>query len=227
MSDIERMSAAEIRRNYNEAKDKPYQITILADMNCCKRSDIKKIIDGETDELPPLKEKRSYTKRIKPKGCGKHLTEEQKKEAVRLCNGGHSRKAVAEMFGCSEQTISNAINKTKEENKVIFAEEQTEQEREQLTAEISDKLRAAPIEVIPREAAARVEELVAMESETAHTLPEGATALDVADVLMQLLEEELAGYIVEIKAGKEYYHVRVTDKESGNEVQYQKRRTDL
>ena len=110
---------------------------------------------------------------------------------------------------------------------MIFAEEQTAEEREQLTAEISDKLREAPIEAIPLEAPAIVEELAALEAETASLLPEGAAAIDVADVLMQLLEEEFAGFIVEIRAGEEYYRVRVTDKESGDEVQYQKRRTDL
>ncbi len=221
---IERMTAAEIRRNYNEAKDKPKQITILADMNCCDRSDIKKIINGETDELPPLKDKRSYTKRSKPKGCGKHLTDEQKKEAVRLCNGGHSRRAVAEMFGCSEQTISNVINKNKEKNKMIFAEEQTKQEREQLTAEITDKLKGVPIEAVPLEAAVRVEELQPMEAETTSQLPEGTTVSAIACALMDMLDEEFAGYIVEIRATEAFYTVRVTDTATGEEIAHKKRR---
>ena len=226
MSDVERMSAAEIRRNYNQAKDKPKQISILADMNCCKRADIKKIIDGETDELPPLKDNRGYTKRTKPSAARVAASDEVKREIIRLNKEGWFGKDIAKAVGRSPSFVSTTL-KQYAEGKMIFAEEQTAEEREQLTAEISDKLRKAPIEVIPCEAAARVEELVATESETVHTLPEGATALDIADALMRMLEEEFASYIVEIKAGKEYYHVRVTDKESGNEVQYQKRRTDL
>lgn len=41
------MSKDEIRRNYNEAKNKKRQIEILADMNCCSTETIKAIVTPE------------------------------------------------------------------------------------------------------------------------------------------------------------------------------------
>lgn len=226
MTEADRMTAAEIRRNYNEAKDKPKQIGILADMNDCKRSDIKKILDGTTDELPPLNTKRSYTKPKNPPVRKGAVTNDTRKEIIRLHEQGISGKEIAEKVSCSASFVSTTIKAYKEGN-MIFAEEKTAEEREQLAAEITDKLREAPIEVIPREAATRVEELVAMESETVHTLPEGATALDIAEALMNMLREEFANHIIEIRASEKYYCVRVTEKDSGNEINYKKRRSDV
>lgn len=127
MSDIERMSAAEIRRNYNEAKDKPYQITILADMNCCDHSAIKKIINGETDELPPLENKRKGYRFT-------HCADNVKKEIVNLHKQGVPGKEIARRVSRSAATVSTTI-KAYKEGKMVFAEEQTAEEREQLTLE--------------------------------------------------------------------------------------------
>lgn len=41
------MTVAEIKRNYNEAKDKQRQIGILADLNCCSREEIEMILGEE------------------------------------------------------------------------------------------------------------------------------------------------------------------------------------
>lgn len=38
------MSVEEIKRNYNEAKNKNRQIGILADLNCCSKEEIEKIV---------------------------------------------------------------------------------------------------------------------------------------------------------------------------------------
>lgn len=42
-----KMSVSEIKRNYNEAKNKNRQIGILADLNCCSKEEIKKIVAVE------------------------------------------------------------------------------------------------------------------------------------------------------------------------------------
>lgn len=41
------MTVGEIQRNYKEAKNKKRQIGILADLNCCSRGDIEKIVKVE------------------------------------------------------------------------------------------------------------------------------------------------------------------------------------
>lgn len=45
------MSPEEIRRNYNSAKNKRQQIGILADLNCCKRSEIEEIVMVKQDPV--------------------------------------------------------------------------------------------------------------------------------------------------------------------------------
>ncbi len=42
------MTPGEIRRNYEAAKNKRAQIDILADLNCCSRAKIKKILFGDS-----------------------------------------------------------------------------------------------------------------------------------------------------------------------------------
>lgn len=41
------MSNEEIKREYNEAKDKKKQIGILAELNCCSKEEIKDILDDK------------------------------------------------------------------------------------------------------------------------------------------------------------------------------------
>lgn len=45
------MTEYEIRRSYREAKDPKAQIKILADLNCCRTSDINKIIETDPDNI--------------------------------------------------------------------------------------------------------------------------------------------------------------------------------
>lgn len=40
------MTVSEIRKNYMEAKYKKRQIGILADLNCCSKKDIEKILEA-------------------------------------------------------------------------------------------------------------------------------------------------------------------------------------
>ena len=51
------MSVGEIKRSYDQAKNKRRQIDILADLNCCDRSEIEKIISVESmrEQHEPVK----------------------------------------------------------------------------------------------------------------------------------------------------------------------------
>lgn len=51
------MTEGEICREYRAAKNKKYQITILADQNCCKEEEIRKILIGNGIELLQNKQK--------------------------------------------------------------------------------------------------------------------------------------------------------------------------
>lgn len=50
------MSVGEIQRNYAEAKNKGRQIGILADLNCCSKEDIRKIINAENRRSETIQE---------------------------------------------------------------------------------------------------------------------------------------------------------------------------
>ena len=54
------MSVEEIKRNYNEAKNKNRQIGILADLNCCSKEEIEKIVAVE-DAIEQKVEKTSVS----------------------------------------------------------------------------------------------------------------------------------------------------------------------
>ncbi len=139
--EIERMSAEEIRRNYREAKHESQQIGILADLNACKREDIKQIISGATDELPPVGKQHPRNK-----SSSYYLTDEVRQTIINMYLDGMTYACIAAATGRSYPTVCRTIKKYREESEdknMIFAEEQTEQEREQLTAEIEDKLNSA------------------------------------------------------------------------------------
>lgn len=59
------MSVTEIKKNYNEAKNKKRQIGILADLNCCSKEEIEKIvavenfIEQKKDSAPLVKKELS------------------------------------------------------------------------------------------------------------------------------------------------------------------------
>lgn len=200
---IERMSAEEIRRNYREAKYKSKQLTILADMNFCKRADIKRIVTGEADELPPVRQGRGRQ--------GQRLTEEERQEIIRLHLDGTPQSHIAAIVGRGDNTVGKIIRKyteEKERENMVFAEEQTEQEREQLTAEIESQLEEQPSAV----------------EEVDEPAPEPKKdAATVASALMDLLNEELRDYIVEIRAKADSYTVRVLS-DYGEEIIHTKRR---
>lgn len=46
------MSVGEIKRSYDQAKNKKHQIDVLADLNCCSREDIEKILAVESSRIP-------------------------------------------------------------------------------------------------------------------------------------------------------------------------------
>lgn len=54
------MSVREIKRSYEEAKNKKRQIGILADLNCCSKEEIEKIISVE-NSIEQKKEKTSVS----------------------------------------------------------------------------------------------------------------------------------------------------------------------
>lgn len=153
---VERMTADEIRRNYNEAKDKPQQITILANLNICSRADIKRILNGKTDELPPVDEKKSKRAyngleirspksndaipkmKPHPKQRYRRLTADEKAEVLRLYESGWRQQDIADHFGCSKKAIEYTLKKFREEKKMIFAEDLDNAEREKLTEEVQN-----------------------------------------------------------------------------------------
>ena len=69
------MNEREICREYREAKNKKYQITILADQNCCKEEEIVRILLENGEELPKNKKKKALLKKEGTKEGG--LTEEK------------------------------------------------------------------------------------------------------------------------------------------------------
>lgn len=93
---VEYMSAEEIRREYAEAKDKTYQLQVLADMNFCSVNAIKRIISGETDTIEPPADRR---------GGGNKLTDEEQREIIRLHLDGMAGKEIAEKTGRSATTV--------------------------------------------------------------------------------------------------------------------------
>ena len=58
------MKAADICKEYREAKDKKNQIIILADQNCCEKEEIMKILLDNGEELPRELQK---CRKIQPK----------------------------------------------------------------------------------------------------------------------------------------------------------------
>lgn len=57
------MSENEIRREYRLAKDPKAQIIILADLNCCRPSEIKKILESDPEQIANNEE--LYNKAVK------------------------------------------------------------------------------------------------------------------------------------------------------------------
>jgi uncharacterized protein (DUF433 family) len=104
---IERMTAAEIRQNYAEAKDPEAQIQILADLNLCKKRDIRNILEGKTDELPP------------PTGQGRrrdprtyYVNSEKQKEILERYAAGETLEELATAYNATVELIAKIITGT-------------------------------------------------------------------------------------------------------------------
>lgn len=224
MSD-NRMSAEEIRRMYKEAKDKPRQITILAEINLCKRSDIKRIIDEETDELPPVSKKMQYQhqKREEPDKirCSNPATPlEVKLDIIRLHLNGNLGKDIAKATGVSQATVSKVIGEykdgklkftedelqadiqtnTEEEKDVIFAEDLDPVERDQLTEEVEQA-------TIPKE--------VECDS-TFDSIPDGNIECIAGGLLESVAELSAKGYTVSVEPVNDKGVITVTVEDSNN-----------
>ncbi|MGN0686806.1 MAG: helix-turn-helix domain-containing protein [Oscillospiraceae bacterium] len=186
---IERMTAEEIRIMYRDAKDKPKQITILADMNLCRQADIKAILDGKTDELPPPRDNVRHESRH-------YTTEQEKREIIRLHGNGLTPKEISAATGRCEPTIKKIIKACKED-RMTFTEEQTPQQNEQLLQEITEKIADKPQSEIP-------------------SIPtENFGVAEIAGTLMDFVTLGLGTYVVEIKRGKDGYTVRVENETEG------------
>lgn len=185
----ERMTAEEIRVMYREAKDQDAQIGILADINLCKRMDIIRIINGETDELPPITEKYHHIR----KGRGKNyvppnaLTDKEKQEIIRLHLEGLQGKDIADKLGRSPSAVSKTILSYKE-GVMTFTEEQTPEQNEKLLQEITEK--------------------ISPKSDTAPVV--GVGVAEIAGALMDFITDNLHGCIVEVRAKDDGYIVHVT-----------------
>lgn len=57
------MSTAEIKRSYEQAKNKKQQICILADLNCCRTEEIEKILAVEQRRNATVEEKAKISNR--------------------------------------------------------------------------------------------------------------------------------------------------------------------
>lgn len=88
----DRMTAEEIRTMYRDAKNKKKQLLILAELNLCKPADIRAIINGETDELPPMKKK--AVPRKSPSRF--QVTDEEKARILELHQQGKTPAEIAE-----------------------------------------------------------------------------------------------------------------------------------
>lgn len=104
--ETERMTPGEIRRNYEDAKDKQAQIVILAELNLCSKKDIERIVFDGADHLPPLKRPYCHTD-----------PETRKKIAKEYMAGGVTKQALAEKYGVSVVSVTNYIKKYKDDVK--------------------------------------------------------------------------------------------------------------
>lgn len=117
------------------------------------------------------------------------ISEEDKQEILRLYQTGLSRNAIANKTGRGW----DAVNKIITEAEMTFTEEQTPQQNEQLLQEITEKIADKPL---PEE-------------------PASVGVVEIAGALLDFVANDLRGYIVEIKYGKEGYTVRVEGESEG------------
>lgn len=104
---IERMTAAEIRQSFAEAKNPDAQVKILAELNLCKKQDIIDIIEGKTDELPPPAGKR---KRRDPHTY--YINAEKQKEILDRYAAGETLEELATAYNATVELIAKIITGT-------------------------------------------------------------------------------------------------------------------
>lgn len=114
MSDatMERMTAAEIRESYAAAKYPEEQIKILAELNLCKKQDIRDIIEGKTDELPPPAGKR---KRRDPHTY--YISTAKRKEIIERHAAGETVEELAAAYSATVELIQQILDGTYKQNK--------------------------------------------------------------------------------------------------------------
>lgn len=73
------MSVDEIAREYRLAKDKEMQISILADLNMCRKEEIVNILEKQGIEVPKRRGRKKATEEVDEKVVEKKETKEEEK----------------------------------------------------------------------------------------------------------------------------------------------------
>lgn len=190
----ERMSDDEIRRNYRLAKDKRKQIGILADLNCCSKNKIIEILGLENSK-------------VKGKWGGKQypLSDEERKNIIRMHCEGLEVKEISEICGRSISAVRKITRRYDEEGGMVFTEEQTPEQNEELLRELT-----------------ALTSEKSDDSESNNGSGNKQTASAIASGIMDLLFSDFRDYVVEIKASVDGYTVHVV---SDSEEVLIKRRT--
>jgi len=194
----DRMTTEEIRIMYRDAKNKKKQLCILAEINLCKPADIRAIINGETDELPPVTDNhhRTRTRCLKKRGLSNALADKEKQDIISLYLEGMRNKDIADKLGRSQSVVSRIINNYKE-GAMTFTEEQTPEQNEKLLQEITEKIADKPQPEIP-------------------SIPtKNVGVVEIAGGLLDYITHDLQDHIVEIRRGKDCYTVRVENEAEG------------
>ena len=108
---IERMTAAEIRESFRLAKNPDEQVKILAELNLCKKQDIYNILEGTTDELPPVKTGR----RRDPHTY--YVNTAKQKEIIERHAAGETVEELAAAYSATVELIEKIIDGTYKQNK--------------------------------------------------------------------------------------------------------------
>lgn len=113
MSDVTmgRMTAAEIRESFRLAKNPDEQVKILAELNLCKKQDIYNILEGATDELPPVKTGR----RRDPHTY--YISTAKRKEIIERHAAGETVEELAAAYSATVELIQQILDGTYKQNK--------------------------------------------------------------------------------------------------------------
>lgn len=167
------MTEEEIRRNYRLSKAKKKQIGILADLNCCSKDEIRNILGIRQEQ------------RGKRGGKTEPLSDRDKRDIIRMHRDGAAVADIVESSGRSPFAVRKTIRQY-EEGKMIFTEEQTAEQSEELLKELTQLTEGGE--------ASRSDK---------------PSASQIAGALMDMLFGEFSDLIIEIKANADSYIVRV------------------